>query len=199
MEKEIPEQVHSKHIFNQFLESISQRVSREPHPINTQIPGPISKNTLAVYADKKCLEITVPLSGINDHSFEKPILEAELENDCLNFNLRNKIREVGDEKIHKDFFPKEFVNFVINKYFVSFGKTINTCKDHWYDYSDNFKEFQSNLNKGMSEIEAAKNTWSGRVYAENRFSEIAEVRRLKTKTGKDKIEVSFVKNSNQTI
>lgn len=177
-----PEIITPKFAFNQFLNEILLQVSQEPKHINKQITGPVSKKPLIVIADQNEIRLSVPIERIQkttltqEYQSHEPELRADIYKGIVSFNLQSINRKVSDSPAIEDFFPKEFVNFVLNKYYLAFGKEISTCRSWWFEGSDNLYAFRNNIDMGMSEIDAAKNTWSGRVFSENGFDKVSEIK-----------------------
>jgi hypothetical protein len=195
MEKFRPEILPPKDAFNHFLDGILYRVSKEPRHINREIAGPISKKPITVIANEKAISLNIFLSRyrkmglFEGNGLMEPELRADYLNGIVSFNLQNHNHQISKEPLVEDFFPGEFKKFVLNKYFLAFGSEIDMCKSHWEPHSDNFTQFAINESNGMSENEAAENTWSGKSFAENGFGRVAQLKKSRTKYGSDIVEV----------
>lgn len=104
------------------------------------------------------------------------IMHALVKGDTANAEIHTRKK---DGKRHPDFFAKHFLAFALN-YFKNQGYLIKKFRAIWSPVesdeweSDNYAEYWRLRKEGVSPIEAAKQTWSGRTFEELGFTEVEE-------------------------
>lgn len=116
----------------------------------------------------------------DDRSPDKFHLKAYVKDGIASFDvstdIQSKIKLLNIKKHnrHPDFFAVKFVNCAL-EYFKQNNQDIQAIQGSWLGGSVNSEEFFDNLeNKKMSPAEAAKNTWSGRVFISHGFSQVTD-------------------------
>jgi len=74
---------------------------------------------------------------------------------------------------HPDMYASYFVNMSLS-FFESNGYETKEWQDVWYPYSVNYARYIRARRKGLSEIESAEQTWSGRMARLNKFKPVGE-------------------------
>lgn len=74
---------------------------------------------------------------------------------------------------HPDMYAKDFIPMSLS-YFESNGYETRTWRDVWYPYSVNHKAYKKARINGLSEIESALQTWSGKTALANGFKPLGE-------------------------
>lgn len=88
----------------------------------------------------------------------------------LKFNV---INESHGQK-SKNIFPRQLIELVIRKWQSRFDSVLA----EWYPESINIAAFNEALEKGLSEEEAAKVTWTGQILTGLGFDQVQEVKRV---------------------
>lgn len=118
------------------------------------------------------------LIEIRDAEFQYRYMRARVEDRAVNFSLyttylnKKSIEDFPWER-HPDLFADRFVGIAL-QYFEDRQVKIEICRDTWMPDSDNFIAYREELNRSGDKVKAAKNTWSGKIYAKYGFSEIGE-------------------------
>ncbi len=93
-------------------------------------------------------------------------MQATLGDDFLSFYIYTKNIQTG--KKHPDFFAAKFVGLAVN-HFESKGLPIEKVRDVWPRWSDNYTMFMEEFENSQDKVEAAKSTWSSKVYEDLGF------------------------------
>lgn len=74
---------------------------------------------------------------------------------------------------HPDMYASDFITMSLS-FFESNGYETKAWKDIWYPYSVNYAQYIRARRRGLSEIESADQTWSGRMARLNKFKPVGE-------------------------
>jgi hypothetical protein len=124
-------------------------------------------------------EIKESFLEVCDPEFPDRIMGASVKrHGVATFKLQTKVSELDEylefpwEK-HPDMFAKYFVPVAL-EHFKNMGIEVNICRGIWSRGSDNYATYVDELKRSRDQVKAAKNTWSGKRFAECGFSEICE-------------------------
>lgn len=115
-------------------------------------------------------DISNSVLTIMDLRTEEFMLSSRNTYGTTSFSLRTRSRH-DREKHHPDLFAKKFVKCAI-EYFKANGRETNVCVGEWHAGSDNFETFINEYNKHKNSVEAAKATWSGKVFVELGYTKV---------------------------
>lgn len=106
-------------------------------------------------------------------------MEATCRDGVAEFTLFTNVvlpdaRNVEARVRHPDMFAAKFVSFALH-YFKSKGIDVRVCEDLWYPPdSDNLDAFKEVYGRTKDKVQAAKATWSAKVFAKFGYTEINE-------------------------
>lgn len=102
---------------------------------------------------------------------------------------------------HPDLNAKKFIAAVLG-WWEREGLPVNACKGFWSQWSRNFEEFfETYAEERNNKVEAAQNTWSGKIFMSHGFTsltetdiEIKKLRLLVTNRIRKRVEATFRKS-----
>ncbi len=126
--------------------------------------------------DYSITEDSIKITDEHDLQYE---MEATCRDGVAEFTLFTNVvpPDAGNSEArvrHPDMFAAKFVSFAL-QYFKSKDMDVKACKDLWYPPdSDNLDTFKEIYGKTHDKVQAAKATWSAKVFAQNGYTEINE-------------------------
>jgi hypothetical protein len=136
-----------------------------------------SGRSLAYTLARNCLKV-------NDAKVHDLLLHTQLgktlqDSDSIRFMLysRPEARVAVDLNFltvsghHPDLFAARFIDLSL-AYFKAQGVEVEFCQGFWFSGETNYAQFSQGLGRGLSNSEAARQTWSGRQFVRHGFSRV---------------------------
>lgn len=139
---------------------------------------------------------------ISDLAYPDRFMAAGIMGETIAFNFKTTISNLDLMKInypwakHPDMFAGKFIETAF-WYFEGLNNKINACKDRWIPNSINNDINIEQLAVSGNHVEAAKSTWSGKIYGNYGFTKIGDedIKHIPCKNGGYVVVANFHRNA----
>lgn len=144
---------------------IDETIGTETVDSFTESGKPI-ETRLQPYGIQVCDYSTLPLALLRGSELASSVSDLGV----VSFSLFTSLCGIFH---HPDMYARDFITMSL-AFFESNGYETKAWKDVWYPYSVNYIQYTRARRKGLSEIESAEQTWSGRMAKANKFKPVGE-------------------------
>ncbi|MBI2031583.1 MAG: hypothetical protein HYT08_03110 [Candidatus Levybacteria bacterium] len=114
--------------------------------------------------------------SVRDVGYPDRFMSVQVVSEIVNFNIRTRtspldVYEDNPQDVHPDMYAKKFIVFALT-YLSDNNIFISGCKGTWAPNSINLQIFQDEMSVHGDPVRAAKETWTGKLFAELGYSEI---------------------------